>query len=119
MFVRRLEDITAAKTQHYTMMNQLLQVLPPFSAFLKVKRVILFGSRARGDYEERSDIDLAVDAPDMNVLDWDSLCDYMQEHSATLLPVELLWFQHVTTSLRDSIEAEGVILFEREDGSIH
>lgn len=27
-----------------------------------VERVVLFGSRARGDYRERSDIDLAVSA---------------------------------------------------------
>lgn len=28
-----------------------------------VRRVILFGSRARGDHRERSDIDFAFDAP--------------------------------------------------------
>jgi predicted nucleotidyltransferase len=35
-----------------------------------VERVWLFGSRARGDHFERSDIDLAIEAPSMDDSDW-------------------------------------------------
>ena len=33
------------------------------SAFPEVERIILFGSRARGEASERADIDLAVECP--------------------------------------------------------
>ena len=31
-----------------------------------VRRIVVFGSRAVGDEEERSDIDLAISAPDLD-----------------------------------------------------
>ena len=42
-----------------------------------VERVILFGSRARGDARERSDIDLAVVAPDIPDREWTELWTYV------------------------------------------
>ncbi len=35
-----------------------------------VEKIILFGSRARGDYFTNSDIDLAIEAPTANEKDW-------------------------------------------------
>lgn len=61
----------------------LVALLPLFRSFSDVHRVILFGSRARGDDQERSDIDLAVDAPDMDVVMWDKLCLSITDNSRT------------------------------------
>ena len=37
-----------------------LEILKIFQDTIEVKKVILFGSRARGDYKQTSDIDLAI-----------------------------------------------------------
>ena len=37
-----------------------------------VEKIILFGSRARGDHTERSDIDLAVSGGDFDGFYWDT-----------------------------------------------
>ncbi len=39
------------------------QILDTCFSFKRVKKVILYGSRARGDYRHGSDIDIAIDAP--------------------------------------------------------
>ena len=46
-----------------------------FAAFPGIERVWIFGSRARGDQRDQSDIDLAVDAPDMGDPAFRDLCD--------------------------------------------
>jgi type III restriction enzyme len=43
------------------------------AAHPKVERVLIYGSRARGDYRDGSDIDLAVDAPTMTRTEWSKL----------------------------------------------
>ncbi|MFQ6027114.1 MAG: nucleotidyltransferase domain-containing protein, partial [Dehalococcoidia bacterium] len=50
-----------------------------------VKKVILFGSRARGDERERSDIDLAVVAPELTDQEWTEIWSYVDEEAPTLL----------------------------------
>ncbi|MCD8501469.1 MAG: nucleotidyltransferase domain-containing protein [Bacillaceae bacterium] len=50
-----------------------------------VKEVMLFGSRAHGDHEERSDIDLAIVAPNLSNRDWYLLIDTLEEELSTLL----------------------------------
>lgn len=41
-----------------------------------VKKNIVFGSRAIGDYETYSDLDLAIDALDISKLEWLKLKEY-------------------------------------------
>ena len=41
-----------------------------------VDRIIVFGSRAFGDYEKYSDLDLAIDAPNMTRLEWLKLKEF-------------------------------------------
>lgn len=49
------------------------------TSFSSVKRIIVYGSRARGDYRTGSDIDIAIDAPNMTDAEfsrlWNSLDD--------------------------------------------
>ncbi len=99
-------------------LERLVGLLPLFRVFPDVRRLILFGSRARGDNQERSDIDLAVDAPDMDILTWDKLCSYIADNSNTLLPIDLIWLQHAPVGLANRIQSEGVVMFERKDKSI-
>jgi predicted nucleotidyltransferase len=72
-----------------------------------VRRVVLFGSRARGDAAARSDVDLALDAPTLPQADWLRLWADAQE-ADTLYHVDLVRLEEAPAALREQIEAEGV-----------
>ena len=74
-----------------------------------VKKVILFGSRARGDFRRTSDIDLAVSGGDFNRFALD-----VDEETSTLLEYDIVNLDaEMQDELRESIEKEGWILYEK------
>ncbi len=75
----------------------------------EVRRGILFGSRACGDAEERSDIDLAIDAPNATDEQWRDLCQ-LAEDAETLLPIDMVWLQAASPALRHDIDRHGIVL---------
>lgn len=81
-----------------------------------VEKVILFGSRARGDVGERSDIDLAVSAPNAGRRQWLDLIALVEE-AETLLPIDLIRVEEADRELQLKISEEGKILYERSEGS--
>lgn len=79
-------------------------------------RVILYGSRARGDARDNSDYDLAVVFPQDRRNRWIRfLADY-DDAALTLLPVDLLDLSEASEPLREQISKEGVTLYERATG---
>ena len=72
-----------------------------------VRRVVLFGSRARGDGRERSDVDLALDAPGLSRAEWVRLWADAQE-ADTLYRIDLVRLDEAPVAFRERIEAEGV-----------
>lgn len=77
------------------------------------RRLVLFGSRARGDCHERSDIDLAIyDMPERNR----SAFWLEAEELPTLLKLDIV---HITPNMNPvflhNIEKEGVVLYASED----
>lgn len=77
-----------------------------------VRRVILFGSRARGDHAPRADFDLAVEAPEANAAQWDAIARCV-DGAATLVPIDLVRLDLAPEDLRNRIDSEGRILYER------
>ena len=74
-----------------------------------IEKVILFGSRARGDYKERSDIDLAFTGENGTGFSLD-----VDEETSTLLMFDLVDLSgSVTPELLDSIRKEGVVIYEK------
>ena len=74
-----------------------------------VDEIWLFGSRARGDHRERSDIDLAIIFPHATEQDWFQIMDII-ENADTLLKVDCIRFE----KSRISQELYGNILKERK-----
>lgn len=75
----------------------------------QIKRIILFGSRARGDFRRTSDIDLAVSGGDFArfVLD-------VEEETSTLLKYDFVDLdRNIQEELLKSIEKEGVVIYEK------
>lgn len=74
-----------------------------------LKKVILFGSRARGDYKERSDIDLAVAGGNVTAFSLD-----VEEKTSTLLFFDVINLDGpVQKELLEAIAREGVVLYEK------
>jgi len=79
----------------------------------RVQRIWLFGSRARGDARERSDIDIAIEAPDADRREWLEVCRLVEEEADTLLPIDVIRVEEAPDRLRKQVRAEGRVLFER------
>lgn len=74
-----------------------------------VRKVILFGSRARGDFRERSDIDLAFSGGDAARFSLD-----VDEETYTLLKFDIVNLDYpVQPELLESIERDGVVIYEQ------
>ena len=70
--------------------------------------MILFGSRARGDYHRASDIDLAVSGGDILNFTLE-----VEENTSTLLTYDVVDIgRELDRSLLESIKREGRVLYE-------
>lgn len=80
-----------------------------------IRKVILFGSRARGDYHKTSDVDLAI------VSDFDIRAALLAAFEASAFPLRSMLFfmvgQH-NQRLRDAIDREGKLMLCVEGGRI-
>lgn len=75
----------------------------------QIQKVILFGSRARGDFKRTSDIDLAVEGGEVESFALD-----IDEETTTLLQYDIVDLsRRIQPELRESIEREGKILYEK------
>lgn len=74
-----------------------------------VQKVILFGSRSRGDYGRASDIDLAVSGGDFT-----QFCLNIEENAWTLLKFDIINLDDpLEPDFRAMIQKEGVTLYEK------
>ena len=74
-----------------------------------LKKVILFGSRARGDYQRASDIDLAASGGNVSMFALD-----VEEETSTLLEFDVVNLDlDLQEKLLESIKKEGMVLYEK------
>ena len=89
--------------------QNVLQAIIKLAKDNDVRKLILFGSRARGDYKERSDIDLAFYGGNSSrfILEVD-------EETPTLLQFVVLDLDKpIQAELLDSIKREGMVIYEK------
>lgn len=87
-------------------------------SYPEVSAVILYGSRARGDYRQGSDIDIAIDAPDMSKQRFASLWQAIDD-LPIIYPLDVLHLQQsVNTAIYDSITREGIRFSRPTDAPI-
>lgn len=112
------EDIRAAEAYAQAVPDALLDsVVAHFDPI----RVILFGSRARGETSPDSDIDLLVvlddDAPEAK-LGWRSAYEARKDfhHAVDIVPCRRRWFEdkrEVVGSLAHMAAEDGIVVYER------
>ena len=91
--------------------EQIKKIVSPIAAKYGVKRMYLFGSYARGDSSESSDIDLRVDKGRVKGLQMAFLRDELEE--ALHRPVDLLSTAALDESFLASIQKEEKLLYEQ------
>lgn len=82
---------------------------------LHPQKIIIFGSRARGDHQSTSDFDLAFDFPPTSDAEWGHFCTTMEEDIPTLASFDLVNMREASSELMAAIRKEGIILYERKD----
>lgn len=81
-----------------------------FAESASIKRLVLFGSRARGTNTEHSDIDLAVYGGD-----FDRFSEDIQERTWSLLAFDLVDMAgKVSAELEKEIQRDGVTIYEKD-----
>lgn len=88
--------------------RQVLEEIIDLAKFHNLSRVILFGSRARGCYLKKSDIDLAVEGK--NIVDFALDVD---ERTDTLLQYDIVDMSTAQEELLENIRKDGIILYEK------
>ena len=80
-----------------------------FAEKYNICQVILFGSRARGDFKRTSDIDIAVSGGEFERFALD-----VDEETSTRLEFDIVDLdREMQEALRESIQKEGRILYEK------
>ncbi len=82
-----------------------------FIGFPWVRKVRLFGSRARGETRRASDIDLAIEAPEATDIDWARLASVLEELPIILRIDPVRLDPSVSTALREQIDRDGIVLY--------
>ena len=74
-----------------------------------LRNIVLFGSRAKGNNTERSDIDMAVYGGDFDGFYWD-----IKEKINSLLMFDIIQADSaISDDLKHEIEKDGVIIYEK------
>lgn len=94
--------------------NTILKLLQLFSKYETIEKVIIYGSRAKGNFREGSDIDLSVEGEDF---DASYLLKIKNEIDDLLLPykVDLSSYANINNDdLKDHIRRVGKLLYEKK-----
>lgn len=75
------------------------------------KKIILFGSRARGDAKPNSDIDIALEI-DLDFRQKRKLKERLEEISG-LYTVDLVFLDQINPEFRQKILSEGKVVYEK------
>lgn len=85
-----------------------------FASVPSVQKVILYGSRATGKFENGSDIDLAVIGENVTYTDIAHIHSQLEEESPTLLWFDVLDYSTLKNEkLKQRIDKYGVVIYER------
>lgn len=79
-----------------------------------IEKIWLFGSRARGDHQEKADIDLAIECPAATTEDWIRIQNILAEAN-TLLKIDCVRLDTLSNSsaLKMAILEQGIKLYDQ------
>ncbi len=77
-----------------------------------IDAIYLYGSRARGEQERTSDIDLAIRCPQADAKDWAAVREIIGQ-ADTLLEIDCVRLDMAAEELKNTIFREGKLLYEK------
>jgi predicted nucleotidyltransferase len=89
----------------------ILKDIQQIAVLYNVEKIVLFGSRARGTHQKKSDIDLAV----YGCSDFTRFSLLIEENVWTLLEFDLIQMDEAAISeeLKTEIERDGIVIYEK------
>jgi nucleotidyltransferase substrate binding protein (TIGR01987 family) len=81
-----------------------------------IDAIYLFGSRAKGNSQKKSDIDLAIICPKINEDDWGNICEIIN-NAQTLIKIDCVRFDTLSLNspLRADIEKDKIVIFQAQN----
>jgi len=73
------------------------------------KKIVIYGSRARGEFSETSDVDIAVECEEGEEFIRNGIDDDVR----TLLKLDIINLGEVDQKLREEIRNEGIVVYEK------
>lgn len=93
----------------YNLPERVRKDISIFARKYNISKVILFGSRARGDNTERSDVDIVAYGGDFESFYWD-----IKENVHSLLSFDVVeGDKGISEELKAEIDRDGVIIYEK------
>lgn len=93
----------------YNLSERIINDICKFAKMSFIDKVVLFGSRARGDNTERSDVDIAVYGGDFDTFYWK-----MKENIHSLLTFDIVEIDtKISEELKSEIERDGIVIYEK------
>ena len=93
----------------YNIPDKVYREIIAFAQQHNIEKITLFGSRAKGNNSERSDIDIAVSGGD-----FDSFYFDIKEKTHSLLMIDVIELdKQVSDELKKEINAYGVVIYEK------
>jgi uncharacterized protein len=80
----------------------------------EVQKIIVFGSRAVGDHDERSDFDIAISAPTLTKDGLSKVRDVIAQ-SRTLYRISISLLERMPDRLQACVSLQGIAIYEREE----
>lgn len=95
------------------MQDYVLSKIREIGAKFEIEKVILFGSRARGDHSKTSDYDIAILGKDISLADQALLREAIEEIN-TLKKLDVVFIdENLEDELVENIRKEGVVIYEQ------
>ena len=95
----------------YTLDDIIALIVPIIMEYGAVDRAFIFGSYARGDADNKSDVDIHIDADGLRTLD---LCGLMVRLERSLgIPTDVIPTDSMSREFLNSIKDHEVLIYER------
>jgi len=89
------------------------QIVDLVTAYKPPEKIVIFGSRAHGDFKTSSDIDIAIFAKTYDSRDINLIKDRLEEELKTPLKLDVLNFYDISKNiLKENILKKGKVIYE-------
>lgn len=83
--------------------------------YKEIKKAVIFGSRAKGNYKAGSDIDIAIYGEDITIDTISSLHSLLEDESPLPYLFDIVDYTHLEhKELKEHIDRVGIVIYERQ-----